>query len=773
MSRSLRIVLALAIVVSFALALAGGLLSHPGGGDQHALRARRIVVFTIPGVTWNDVLETAGRRFPEEEPARDFEVEGRPPQGLPTFARLVREGATAALAPRTASVRPSATRGYLTLGAGNRAAAPNVIEEAERAYEKDEEVYEGVSADNALVAELGRAHKAAVVHLGVAELQARQEPEYHGAVVGALGEALRKAGVTRGVVSASDRARAGVPPETGRGAPVLAIVDTAGGVDRGKIRGLVDPAVGGADPFGVYTDGTALVRAVELTLDKVRVLFVEPGTTLRADQFSSEAFEDAARKHREDALRKTDAILAVMTRILSPEDLLLVVGSSSPERSEQEHLTPVIAWGEGVNPGELISATTHRPGIVTLTDVAPTVLDAVAVPRPPSMSGRPFRQIDSSAERPRAHAQLDDESVFRERVVPTVFYSFVTLFVILFLLVALVFLFRLPFEAPLVGVCYLILALPLATFVLTIVPLWRVGEPATHVAIWTMAIVIAGAGWLVPGPRWTGAIPLLLATVTFIGTILLTGGHLLVNAVFGNSVLAAGRFYGIPNTGSALFFGAGVLSLAGLAELWPAARSRLAIAAGMGVILVLTGLPSFGADVGGLLTGFASAVVILFSARGERIAWKRVVFALLAAAAVTLLVAYVDSLRSPDQQTHLGRFADELLSGGGTALTTVTRKATQSWASLSFSRFTYVVPLGIAALAVLLRRPRGPLRDVLLTHRVFRAGLAALMIAGVLGFAVNDSGVAVPALLLAQAVPVFVLLALDHVRMRSGFELDG
>jgi hypothetical protein len=55
------------------------------------------------------------------------------------------------------------------------------------------------------------------------------------------------------------------------------------------------------------------------------------------------------------------------------------------------------------------------------------------------------------------------------------------------------------------------------------------------------------------------------------------------------------------------------------------------------------------------------------------------------------------------------------------------------------------------------------------THRVIRAALAGLIVAGILGFAVNDSGVAVPALLLGQAVPLVVLLALDH---RAGSGVD-
>lgn len=740
MRRSIAFVLLATTAASTAIAIVGSINARHDTGAPHALRAERVVVFMTPGVTWRDISEARA----------------------PTFDRLVREGATAALAPRTASVRPSSTRGYISLGAGNRAAAPNESGVAQRAYASDELVAADVDAKTLYEAENGRSTKARIVHLGVPELQLRQDALYHGARVGALGEALARAGIERGVVSAADRSSRGVPPDTGRGEAVLPIVDESGAVPHGVIRGLVE--AGSPTPFGVRTKRQAFHAAVAKTLASVRVLLIEPGETARADDFSEQASRGAAARHVRGGVERTDALLAGVVERLDPRDLLIVLGPASSSIDPQEHLTPVIAWGAGVRPGELVSATTHSPGTVTLTDVAPTILSALGVDEPSSMSGGPMRQVDSDADRPRVHDDLDGRSVFREGFVPGVFYPFVALFVVLLVLVALVFLFHLPFEAPLAGVCYLILAVPLATFVLSAVPLWKMSAIPAHITLWSVSIVIAGAGWLVPGPRWTGALPMLLGTAVFVAVVLVFGGQLLSNAVFGNSVLAAGRFYGIPNTGSALFFGAGVLALAGIGELTPLVRNRVAIAAVLGALLVLTGLPGFGADVGGLLTGIAAAAIIILAMREGHVPWRTLVLVAIAAGGLTLLVGYLDSLRSPDAQTHLGRFATDLLAGDGTAGITIRRKASQALTSLSFSRFTYVIPLGLAALGVLMRRPRGPLWDVMATHRLFRAAMAGLLVAGILGFALNDSGVAVPALLLGQAVPLIVLLGVDHSR---------
>jgi hypothetical protein len=747
--RSLAVILIASAVVSGVVALIGSLDVRESTGDSHPLRAKRVVVFSMPGVTWSNVRHAS----------------------MPTFHKLMREGATAALAPRSASVRPSAERGFLTLGAGNRGAAANESSSAQLAYRSDEEVAPGVDAARMFHELTGRTVSGAVVHLGVPELQGRQDSEYHGAVVGALGSALVASGKRVGVVSAADQTIEIDDAHPPSGASALAVVDEHGQVRTGVMRGLV--AAGGGGAFGVRTDRRAFREAARTVMDGSDVVLLEAGETLRADEFAKRAEPDRARQLRKLALGRTDGLLRDVWNAIGPRDLLLVIAPSSSSADPQEHLTPIVAWGAGTHPGELVSATTHRAGTVTLTDVAPTILTLFGIESPSSMSGRPIRQVESGAVRPLVHDELDQRSVFREGFVPGVFYSFVALFVLLFLLVALVFLLRLPLQAPLVGVCYLILALPLATFILSAVPLWKIGVIPAHVTLWSVAIVIAGAGWLVPGPRWTGALPLLVATASFVSVVLVFGGALLSNAVFGNSVLAAGRFYGIPNTGSALFFGASVLTVTGLGELWTYARRRAFLVAALVVVLVLTGFPMFGADVGGLLTGVAAGAVIVLAARGGRIPWRTLVVVMVVAGGVTLLVAYLDSLRALDQQTHLGRFASELFSGGGTASTTIMRKAQQAFASLSFSRFTYAVPFGVAALAVMMRRPRGPLRDVLATHRLFRAGLIGLLVAGVLGFALNDSGVAIPALLLGQAVPLVVLLGLDHMRSRSGFELDG
>jgi hypothetical protein len=67
--------------------------------------------------------------------------------------------------------------------------------------------------------------------------------------------------------------------------------------------------------------------------------------------------------------------------------------------------------------------------------------------------------------------------------------------------------------------------------------------------------------------------------------------------------------------------------------------------------------------------------------------------------------------------------------------------------------WTWVIPIALMFLAFIVWRRPGSLR--LVEERVpgLRAGLIGSLIAGIVGFALNDSGIAVPAMMLAVVLP--------------------
>ena len=126
-----------------------------------------------------------------------------------------------------------------------------------------------------------------------------------------------------------------------------------------------------------------------------------------------------------------------------------------------------------------------------------------------------------------------------------------------------------------------------------------------------------------------------------------------------------------------------------------------------------------------------------------------------------LLVGFADFLRPRDQQTHIGRFFDELVNGApGDSFLTIRRKLDANLASFGGTKLLWVMPV-VALLAwYLWRLHGGRIRPLFRSVPVIRQTVLALAVVAVLGYALNDSGVAIPAVmaLVFECALVFVAL---------------
>ena len=86
-------------------------------------------------------------------------------------------------------------------------------------------------------------------------------------------------------------------------------------------------------------------------------------------------------------------------------------------------------------------------------------------------------------------------------------------------------------------------------------------------------------------------------------------------------------------------------------------------------------------------------------------------------------------------------------------LDVIIRKINANWTLLTQSALTLSVPVALIFLGLMLRRPYGRLRAGLVTIPGLKIGLIGAVVANVLGFALNDSGIAIPAMGLAIMAP--------------------
>jgi hypothetical protein len=539
------------------------------------------------------------------------------------------------------------------------------------------------------------------------------DDELTGAEAGALGTALRAAGRSTATFGSPDT--------------LAALMD-----DRGCVgaRGAASAATFDAD-----------------------VTLVELGG-LRTAQSAAE---------RSSAIRSIDEQLG---RLAPPANAAVVLVAPAATGDRGEVLVAGARDLPGIRAtGQLVSASTRRAGYVQLIDVAPTVLDLLGIEAPDAMSGTPW-QVSGVGTTPvtarAAHlADLADRVAFRDRAVGPVS-------VILVVLTALCGLAGLAGRARVArGLAPIVAAYLSIAFLTGLVAYDELPLDFVVVAIPVLAALVAA---VVVGAtsRWGAHVPvtvLLGALWAVLAVDVVTGGRLQINTPLGYSPTVAGRFQGLGNLASGL-----VAAAALVVAVAPAAtRLRRVPAAAVpwwaawvgGVTLVVVAAPAFGSDVGGTLAvapAFAGLLAVLTS---RRIGVRRALLVLGATVALVVALAFVDLARPASSRTHLGRFLHDLLHGDGGLI--IRRKLHGNLAILTSSFWSPVLVVALVVLAAIAWRRRAQVRRALEGRLAVRAFLAGFAIVAVLGFALNDSGLAVPAVMLNVAIPWLVVTMLPPV----------
>lgn len=481
----------------------------------------------------------------------------------------------------------------------------------------------------------------------------------------------------------------------------------------------------------------------------------------------------AAPGDRAAALRSVDALVAgarAAQRAAGSGAVLVIAGLPGPVPvgTAEASLRPVVV--AGVGPGSLVSASTRRAPYLQLIDLAPSVLAWRGIAVPAAMTGQPVR---ATGRTPTA-AQLADLDLRAHRAYALAYPVAVPLVVLL--VAALALLLRGPRRArrgAAVAVGVLALA-PAGSFLAGLLPWWRVpgaagATTAYAAATLVLAGLLAGVALLAtrahrtvhspPPDRWPIAAAAL--TLAVLGGDLLTGGRLQLDTLFGYSPLVAGRFAGIGNLAFGLLATAGLLAAVGAIR--PGApgsrRQGLLVLLVAGGTAVVDGAPFWGSDLGGLVALAPVALGLALVAAGYRLSPRRMVVVVVAAAAVVVAAAAVDLARPAGSRTHLGRFADDVLHGRGGGL--LARKLDANLALTAHGPLQVgVVLVAVAALLAVRRAARGaPVGGLAAVGTRWLLGLQAVAVAAVLGFAINDSGIAVVATALLLAVPLTGLAA--------------
>ncbi len=585
--------------------------------------------------------------------------------------------------------------GYLTLGAGNRVEAAGVS-----ANLVDGRCVPGV---------LAAAAQSAVDDL-------------NGAEPGALGASLREAGVRTSVRGSAD-AIAGLM-----------------GVD------------GCVDAFSSLAAG--------------RGVPIESGVTL-VELAGLESTDLAA--ERSELLERFDAELAQLD-VPAAALAMLVAPTAIFDRAEVTVFGVRDDAGE-TRPGSVVSPTTRRADYVTLADVAPAVLAAFGIEAPDSMNGAEVRgtgdgsgdgsgDVDRDAQQRRL-ADLAERVEFRDRAVGPVS----VVMVVVMVLCGVAALGRRPRLARMLAP--IVAAYPTVAFATGLVAYHQLPLNFVVVMVPCVAVVLAVMAVSSFGRfgAWApvGALIVLHWLVQVVDVM--TGGHLQINTPLGYTPTIAGRFQGYGNLSFGLV-GASAVAVAVMGmhtshRIDPTRPTTVAlgapsrvwwVAAWVGAMTaVAVAAPAYGSDVGGTLAIVPTFAVIVAMMAGYRIGWRRLLVLGVGSVMLVAALGALDLSRPDESRTHLGRFLDDLLHGDGGLV--IRRKMRGNLSILTSSFWSYVLIAVVVIAATVAWRHRQALRSALEARPGLEVFVAGFAMVAFLGFALNDSGIAVPAIMLAIAVP--------------------
>lgn len=702
------------------IALVIGVVDSPAAAQT---ACRRAVIVTLPGVTWEEVDEVSP----------------------PALLRATAEGATGSMSVRTNSSRTSYASGFATIGAGTRMDG-------------------GVTTGGTFGPDTGTlAFDEDVRASGVPELRAAAAEDGYDAVPGALGEALGD--LTSVAVGNGETT---YPPSFVQGFErwtMLAAMDAEGVVD----RAAVDNTVLMVNDFGVRTDPVAIATLASTAIEETcGLVVIDHGDLIRTELEAGPSGPDPA--DRRAALLASDALLEVILDRLETDDrdLLLVVSPTSPLHDDDVHFGIAVAVGPDFPARSLLSsASTRREGIVTLPDIAPTVLAHLGLDRHPAMLGRGFFTVDTDRDRLAMALEDDREAVFIDSVRSPATSVFVVAQVAIYLLIGWVLhrserrgragRIRWP-ETAALGV----VAFPVCTYLAGTVSQHGLGEWG-HAALLVVLdiVVVTVASLAVKHP-----LDRLLAVTGFTCAVLLvdvvTGGSLQVNTVFSYSPLVAGRFSGFGNTAFSVLGAVTIVTGSLIVQRRGRTKGSLIAAATLfAVVVIVDGAPMWGSDVGGVLAFVPAFGITLLLLAGRRPTWRALVVGAVGALAVLGLFLLFDLARPAEERTHLGRLFEDIRTRGASVFVdTIERKISTNLRVFTSTIYTYFVPPALAFIAWLLLRPKNRWETLARRYPTVRAGLIGGLVLSVLGFAVNDSGIVVPATILSYLVPVALVVHL-------------
>lgn len=417
------------------------------------------------------------------------------------------------------------------------------------------------------------------------------------------------------------------------------------------------------------------------------------------------------------------ALTAAAAQVAALQGCLIVL-SPVAGGATQKQLAPALVWGPGIPAGLLYSQSTHRLGLVTNTDFAPSVAALFGISRPQFQSV-PFGFAWFPVPMPGGLGlceRLNTEAVRQSqgmRLLPWTAAGLGLWIACVTLLAARLAVPPAALFVPLAALTAALFAASAAEFGLLFVFL---------IAVLTVSSRFAGCSSVLTFASVSLTLILLADAVT--------GNRLMHRGLLGYSALEGARYYGLGNEAMGLLLGAALVAAARLRT--PSKPSRFMLLGAMAGIVVLLG--TAGAKAGGVLVSLAVFGTFLLAGRH----WTARTVLLLVAVVLAGIAAaaLADAFLHAGNRSHIGEAARRVAVGGpGEAWDLVRRKMTVEGRLAYHSAWAVMLWLGLLSTVWIWRQPAAKNRDKAL-RQAGGFGVAACLL-------LNDAGVVAGAIFTA------------------------
>ena len=451
---------------------------------------------------------------------------------------------------------------------------------------------------------------------------------------------------------------------------------------------------------------------------------------------------------RRKAVDRADETVGRVADFISGDDLLVVMlpfggdsvaaGLAGDLISEGEPLTPVAFRSPRTN-GLLTSGSTRRKGVISITDIQPTLLEHFGL-ETAGTRGMPAAIREHNGDTLAFLKQTSDYAFLQEASRMPILAP-VALWIGLVLTTLLV-LVKLQVDGAHRTRRILLLSTFLVPAALAVPPL--VGVSTTTEALISVVLVMSMA---VP-VAFVFRRPLTaLAVVSgFVPTLylldLVFGTGIGQGALLAGSVMKGGRYYGVGNPLMGIILIFTILFIAAAISARPALVTRtpgkLGLVGLLAVVAIGVGGAGLGANFGGLVTMAITFPFLFFrlalSGRGKPWFWL-----LLSVGGVALIVLS-DVALGGTSQSHIGRMFSTLGGNVGSALKMVRFKAAYNIETTRLFLWRLGGVFGLIPMVFLLYISAGRLQDRLNDLPVFQRALPAIYLGATVSLLVNDTG---------------------------------